>query len=76
MRFSVWSARRHLAVVEKRHEVVDLVQHLLEPELVDLVDDDEERLVVLGPVRYRILQGEELAQLQVFRIRRRHGVAP
>ena len=41
---------------QARLQVIELVQHHLEPELVDLVDDDEERLVVLGPVRERLLQ--------------------
>jgi hypothetical protein len=34
--------------LEQPHHVIELVQELLEPELVDLVDDDEQHLVVLG----------------------------
>ena len=45
-----------------------LVQQLLEPELVDLVDDDEEEFVVLRPPRARLLQPEQLVDLQVARI--------
>ena len=38
------------------HHAIELVQQLLEPQLVDLVNDDEEHLVVLGPVGTRLLQ--------------------
>ena len=37
-----------IARLEQRLEPVELVQDLLEPELVDLVHHDEQRLVVLG----------------------------
>ena len=47
IRLSVWRAPRAVVAVEQSLQVVELVQHLLEPELVDLVDDDEEHLVVL-----------------------------
>ncbi len=65
---------RLLAVaVEEPAEVVELVQHLLEPQLVDLVDDDEEVLVVLGvgPVLAgaRHLQLEELFDLEILRVK-------
>ena len=43
--------------------LAELVQQLLEPQLVDLVDDDEEHLVVL--VRLRLLRGQQLVQPQV-----------
>ena len=46
-------------------QLLELVQHLLEPELVDLVDDDEQKLVVLGTVRERLLEFQELVELQV-----------
>jgi hypothetical protein len=42
---------RHVVTAEHRAEIVQLVKHLLEPQLVDLMDDDEQRLVVLGSVR-------------------------
>ena len=38
---------RGFPVLEAHLEAAELVQHLLEPQLVDLVDDDEEQLVVL-----------------------------
>jgi hypothetical protein len=41
------------------------VQHLLEPQLVDLVDDDEQRLVMLRALRERLLQRKELIELEV-----------
>jgi hypothetical protein len=44
------------------------VQQHLEPQLVDLVDDDEEQLVVLGAARQRLLAGEELVDMQVRRV--------
>jgi hypothetical protein len=45
------------------------VDQLLEPELVDLVDDDEENLVVL--VGARPLRAEDLLQREVRRVRER-----
>ena len=50
---------------EQPLESAGLVEELLEPELVDLVDDDEEHLVMLGPVAERLLQLEELVHLEV-----------
>ena len=44
---------------------IELVQQLLEPQLVDLVNDDEEELVVFGPGGARLLQGEEIVHAQV-----------
>src|SRR5436190_4622444 len=38
---------RRVVRAQELLEIVELVQHLLEPQLVDLMDDDEERLVVL-----------------------------
>ena len=49
-------------------EPPELVQEHLEPELVHLVDDDEEQLVVLGPLRQRLLGREEVVQVQVRRV--------
>ena len=49
-----------------------LVAELLEPELVDLVDDDEQQLVVLGAVRAGgalDLEREQLRHLEVGRVR-------
>jgi hypothetical protein len=43
----------------------DLVQHLAKPELVDLVNDDEEQLVVVRRVALRVLQREQLVDAQI-----------
>src|SRR6266487_1778979 len=56
-------------------EIVELVQHLLEPQLVDLMDDDEERLVVLELAGVGDLQREQLVEPQVTRIRDGHSTA-
>ena len=50
---------------EERLQIIHLVDQLLEPELIDLMHDDEERLVVLRPVGERLLEGEKLLQLEV-----------
>ena len=68
--------RGGVAGLERPLQIRRLVQQHLEPELVDLVDDDEEQLVVLGPVRQRLLAREELVQVQVGRVGERrvlHG---
>ena len=44
---------------------LELEQKLLEPELVRLVDHDEQELVVDGWVREELLEREELGELQV-----------
>ena len=49
----------------------ELVQELLEPQLVHLVDPDEEQLVVL--LRTRVLRREQLLQVQVGRVVERGG---
>ena len=62
-RFSVCCARAPSSLRSSGHDAVDLVQHLLEPELVDLVNDDEEDLVVfVGAWR---LQVQQLIDLQI-----------
>ena len=48
------------ALLEEPLEVGELVEELLEPELVHLVDDDEEDLVVL--VGARPLRAEDLVE--------------
>ena len=53
-------------LLEQALEVRELVEQLLEPELVHLVDDDEEHLVVL--VRARPLCPEELVEREVGRV--------
>src|SRR5439155_14617925 len=49
----------------QRANVIQLVQQLLEPELVDLMNDDEEQLVVLRTDRSRPLQRQQLVDVQV-----------
>ena len=44
-----------------------LVQDLLEPQLVDLVDDHEEQFVVRPGLRF--LAGQELVELQIAAVR-------
>ena len=51
--------------VEQRTDAVELVEDFLEPELVDLVDDDEEQLVVFRSVGAGLLQRQQLIDLQV-----------
>ena len=65
MRLSVCWARCSSLASSSAHHVVELVQHLLEPQLVDLVDDDEEHFVVLGPVGERVLELEQLVDGEV-----------
>ena len=69
MRFSVCCARCDSSPSSSCADAIELVQQLLEPELVDLVNDDEQHLVVLGPVRARLLQRQELVDLQVGAVR-------
>ena len=40
-----------VTVLQRQLDALELVAQRLEPELVDLVDDDEQQLVVLGAVR-------------------------
>ena len=51
--------------VEQRDDRVELVQDLLEPELVDLVDDDEEELVVVRRIGLRVLQAEQIVEPEI-----------
>ena len=44
---------------------LQLEQQLLEPELVRLVDHDEQELVVDGGIREELLEREELGELEV-----------
>jgi len=44
------------------------VEHLLEPQLVDLVDDDEQVLVMLGPVLARLLERQQLVDHEIRRV--------
>jgi diguanylate cyclase (GGDEF)-like protein len=67
---------RRLAGLELGLELAQLVQQLLEPQLVDLVDDDEQHLVVLG--RPGLLRREQPVEPQVIGVgdgALRHGRA-
>ena len=57
---------RAARLFEQDLEVRELVEQLLEPELVHLVDDDEEHLVVL--VRARSLRAQDLVEREVGRV--------
>ena len=54
-----------LARAQQPRHVIELVQELLEPELVHLVDHDEEHLVMLGALGARLLKREELVDLEI-----------
>ncbi len=54
-----------VVAVERRQGGVHLVQDLFEPQLVDLMDDDEEHLVVMRGTRKRPLQGEKLVNFEI-----------
>jgi hypothetical protein len=56
-----------VAVLQAALQVRALVQKLLEPELVDLVDDDEQEFVVLGGAR--ALGAQDLVETEVRRVR-------
>jgi hypothetical protein len=67
---------------EELHDAIELVQQFLEPELVDLVDDDEQRLVVFWSRGARLLQRQEIVELEIALVCRgrlrvfRHGARP
>jgi hypothetical protein len=60
---------------EQLADEIDLVQQLLEPQLVDLVNDDEEQLVVFGSIGSRPLQREQLVDAEIPAICQRLGHA-
>ena len=60
---------RRVAVLQAALQVRALVQELLEPQLVDLVDDDEQELVVLGGARP--LGAQHVVEREVRRVRQR-----
>jgi hypothetical protein len=60
-----------VTVLERELDTLELVAERLEPELVDLVHDDEQQLVMLGAIgagRLLDLQREQLRDLQVRRV--------
>ncbi|CAB4580294.1 unannotated protein [freshwater metagenome] len=44
------------------------MEYLLEPQLIDLVNGNEEQLVVLGAIREWLLQGQQFRNFQIARI--------
>ena len=58
-------AARQLVLAQELDRRVDLVQDQLEPQLRDLVLDDEQQLVVLGRGADRLLRAQQLVELQV-----------
>ncbi len=69
IRLSVCCARTASLQPQQVHHAIELVQKLLEPQLVDLVDHDEEHLVVFRPVRPAVLKIEQLVDAQVAAVR-------
>jgi hypothetical protein len=45
-----------------------LVEHLLKPQFIDLVDGDEQEFIVLGTIREWLLQGKQFFYFEVARI--------
>ncbi len=58
-------AARQLVLAQELDRRVDLVKDQLEPQLRDLVLDDEQQLVVLGRGTDRLLRAEQLVELEV-----------
>ena len=54
-----------VARIEQNDHAIDFVEHLLEPQLVDLVNDDEEHFVMFGSLGARPLQLEQLVNREV-----------
>ena len=52
--------------------LLEFVDQQLEPELVDLVDDDEQHFIVLRRTRFGFLEPEESVELEVVRVRDGH----
>ena len=61
---------KRLVVVQPLDDRIQLVKQLFEPQLVDLVDDDEQRLIVLRWIGKQPLKREQLAYFEVAAIRK------
>ena len=59
------AGRRDLSVADVIADGLELEDEFLEPELVDLVNDDEKELVVSRRVGQQVLRGEDLGNLEV-----------
>jgi hypothetical protein len=58
--------RRRTVFAQRRDGGVQLVQNLLEPQLVSLMDGDEEQFVVVRRVRETLLQPDQIGHAQIF----------
>src|SRR6188472_3600465 len=58
-------AARQLILAQALHCSVELVQDQLEPQLRDLMLNDEQQLIVLGRLAERLLRAQQLVELQV-----------
>ena len=56
---------RQLVALQAFDRGVELVQDQLEPQLGDLMLDDEQHLVVLGRIADRLLRAQQLVELQI-----------
>jgi hypothetical protein len=67
--FKRMNCAEEIAGGEILFDFLELVEQLLEPKLVRLMNDDEEHLVVLGRGRARALERQQLLQIQIIGIR-------
>ena len=65
-----------LVRVEQPHHAVDLVEQFLEPELVPLMNNDEQQLVVLGAGRARPPQRDQFFDVEVVAVGSRRRSPP
>src|SRR5207247_10624064 len=63
---------RCVVVPQEPLEIIELVQDFLEPQLVDLMDDDKQRLVMLQLARPRLLQRQQFVELEITCVRDGH----
>lgn len=54
-----------VVTIERARSGIEFVQKLLEPQLVDLMDDDEEHLVVMRRLRKRLLKLQQVSDFQI-----------
>src|SRR6185436_19512921 len=66
------SGKRRVVAAQHPRQIVELVQYFLEPQLVDLVNDDEEGLVVLQLPSSRVLELQEFVELEIAGVRDGH----
>lgn len=66
------NAAVEVAAAQVVGDFLQFVQQQLEPQLVDLVNDDEEHLVVLGRLRQRSLEDEQFVEFEIAGISKRH----